>query len=146
VAAAHADRGVKEKTMTEGPTLAEMMAELDPYRREAIELNPQFLEEEFIRLPTDIALYSERYANALGVHLTAYARRKQVRAEMMIDGDFIEDLATKLGKKPNVDQIEAAIIASDRFKDAVAEERMRPRWSSRACAVSSRRSARSVTR
>lgn len=54
------------------------------YLKESVGITPEALTEEFIRVPSDLAYWGERYAEAVGVALRAYYGRKAAYAESLL--------------------------------------------------------------
>ena len=55
-------------------------AELAQYLKDCVRIEPLALEEEFVRMPADLAYWNERYAKAVRAHLTAKIEVDRVRA------------------------------------------------------------------
>jgi hypothetical protein len=54
------------------------------YLRQSVEITPEALQEEFTRIPSDMAYWGERYAEATGEALRAYHGRKFAYAEALL--------------------------------------------------------------
>ena len=84
---------------------------IERFLKEAIDISPEALEEEFVRVPADLAYWNERYAVSLRMWLSAKVERERIMGELLCDPLFIEELEEKLQKKkPSVDQIKGAIL------------------------------------
>lgn len=49
----------------------ERMSELDEYLRQCVRIDPEDIQEEFVRIPSHLAYWNARYARALRDHLMA---------------------------------------------------------------------------
>jgi hypothetical protein len=58
---------------------------VERYAKEAVDMAPEAMEEEYVRLPADLAYWNERYARALKVFLTTKARSKTMAALLKIE-------------------------------------------------------------
>lgn len=97
--------------------------EVEEYLKASVTIDENYLNEEFIRLPSDIAYWNERHAEALHHSLETYRERKRVQGEIATDPEFLKDLAERLGKKsPNVTEVEAAVLQHDDYRQALSEE------------------------
>lgn len=120
--------------------------DVDDYLAECVAIEPTALEEEFVRLPADLAYWNERYSVAYKAQLRAELDRKRVEARLYLEcretlmqaaareaepesGDTAGTKAVKRSvKAPTTDQIAAAvqrhpemIAAQDRELDAEAD-------------------------
>jgi hypothetical protein len=59
--------------------------EIDDYLAEVVRIEPLALEEEFVRLPSDLAYWNERYAQAMRAHLVAEIDRNRLCAQLRIE-------------------------------------------------------------
>jgi hypothetical protein len=89
--------------------------EVEKYLRDAVRIEPLALEEEFIRLPADIAYWNERHARALREYLEAKIARERTHGELMCDPKFYEHVEVELGKKPTVEQMKGATLSDERY-------------------------------
>lgn len=88
---------------------------IEDYLKDAIQIVPEALEEEFIRVPADIAYWNERHSVALRQHLEAKIERERIQGELLTDPEFAEELEARLGKKPTVDQLKGGMTTSRRY-------------------------------
>lgn len=90
----------------------------DQYLKDSVCIDDLILDEEFIRLPTDLAFWSARYAEAIRVHLTAKlnADRAKSKAHLKIRAD-----AEVGGKKVTVADVDALIFEDPDYLDAAVE-------------------------
>lgn len=104
--------------------------ELEAELREAARIEPTCIDEEFVRLPTDIAWWTARHARAIGVHLTAEAKAKRLRGFLEIDARRrLEDLA-RLKLEAERDPDAKKQKREQRITEAMvaAEVEQDPRW------------------
>lgn len=93
--------------------------EVESYLAESVELEPLALEEEFIRMPADLAYWNERHAAALRRSLIAKMERERVEAVLLCDAQFAEDLASELAKKAaSMEQLKAAVKMAPEYLNA----------------------------
>lgn len=64
-----------------GPRRIESEADIDQYQWECLAIEPLVLTEEYVRLPSDVAYWNERYASVYKHWLEMKARRERVLAE-----------------------------------------------------------------
>jgi hypothetical protein len=57
----------------------------DEYLRSCVHILPEALEEEFVRLPTDLAYWNGKYAEASREHLVAKMEMDRLRARLLIE-------------------------------------------------------------
>lgn len=96
--------------VSEASMRQERIAELEDYLRECVGIDPLQINEEFIRIPGDLAYWNAKYARALRKYLTLKvdldiqrARLEPMLRKVIIDG----------GGKPTVDQVKAQIEQHD---------------------------------
>lgn len=119
---------MKKKKKSADPAKAMLRdIEVESFLKEAIDVDPEFLSEEFVRIPADLAYYNERYSRALGAYLEAKAERERIAGELSISPKFIKDLTDKINeyneedekpKRPTVDQLKAAVLNDPAFIEA----------------------------
>ncbi len=85
---------------------------------DAVRIEPTVIEEEFIRLPGDMAYWNERFAMATHDYLDAKATREKLWGELLNDSAIFDALAKRLGKKPSVDQLKGEIETLDQYVGA----------------------------
>ena len=87
--------------------------------RNAARIEPTCLDEEFIRLPGDIAFWTARHAAAIGHSLRAEGYRKKLRALLLIEH---RETMIQHGFKPTESQVDSKTECDDRYQEAVAAE------------------------
>lgn len=97
--------------------------EVEKYLKDAVHIEPMALEEEFIRIPSDLAYWNEKYAVSLREYLTAKAERERIEGQLMCDPTFAAELETEIGKRPTVDQLKGGIRNNERYISAQVRER-----------------------
>lgn len=117
--------------------------ELEARLRDAVRLEPLALEEEFVRIPSDIAYWTSRHARAIGAHLRATARKKRlwgllrVQAQRELEEEELERCTIKVShdgkvegpakppkkyKDPTVDAIDARVESYPEWRTATDDE------------------------
>lgn len=86
---------------TKGEAAAETAEERQPitqpseeeYLRDCLHIAPEVIQEEFVRLPGDLAYWNQRYSEALEAALNARHERKKVRGELWLNikTELLED-------------------------------------------------------
>ena len=96
--------------------------ELDAYLRDCVHIDPLQINEEFIRIPGDLAYWNGKYADALREFLMAKINKDRVKGILRID---CRDELVEAGKKPteglvndHVDQHEDYIASAERLAAA----------------------------
>lgn len=59
--------------------------QVEHYVKDTVTIEPEGIEEEYIRMPADLAYWCERYARALRAHLEAKHQDKNLRALLAIE-------------------------------------------------------------
>ncbi len=106
--------------------------EVDQYLYDCVDIDPIALEEEFIRLPADLAYWNHQFADAVAQYQRAKFHREQVAARL--HGECREALMTAAveaaedaedaGKKaakvkaPTVSDIESAVLQHEEYTGA----------------------------
>jgi len=70
--------------------------EVDKYLKDSVDIEPTQLQEEYVRVPADIAYWNERYSQALRRHLMAKMTLDRIYAGLQIETR--EKLALERGK------------------------------------------------
>lgn len=96
--------------------------EVEKFLKEALIICPEAMEEEFVRVPSDLAYWNERHSDALHEALATKVERERISGELMNDKTFLDDLEEVLGKRPNLDQVKGAIVNDDRYIAAKVAE------------------------
>lgn len=96
--------------------------EVEAYYVECTEIDRDDLDGEFIRTPSDLAYWNERYARAVEQRERAKSERERVEGKLACDPELVTELAERLGKKPTVDQIKGEILNHEDFQEAKAAE------------------------
>ena len=112
--------------------------EVEQYLKDCVDIEPIGLEDEFVRLPADLAYWNHRFAEAVKelqrskfVREQVYARRYQALREELGEASRVAaEKAIKGGadakkvriKAPTVDDITAAVMADDEYAEAKGRE------------------------
>lgn len=86
------------------------------YSAECVRIEPLAIEEEYIRLPSDLAYWSAELARAIEQSALAKNARELTAAE--VAGEKREDLHALNGKAPTVAQVEEAVTTDHRYQKA----------------------------
>jgi hypothetical protein len=89
--------------------------EVDAYLVDCVKLDPIALDEEFIRLPGDLAYWNEKYAQAIRAHLHAKHDADKTRAAVMLE---IREEAASTGVKMTVADVDARVTIDERVSEA----------------------------
>lgn len=114
----------------DGKKLADQMSEIEADLVRAVSIDPQTIQDEYVHLPADIALYNERLARSTRLYLFAEIERKAVHGKVYLRR--AEELITiepdpkgnPKKKWPSVDRIEAAVNSDPEYINAREEEAM----------------------
>lgn len=95
---------------------------LEAYLKECVAIFPEQLQEEFVRLPADLAYWSEQHASAYRYSLDRELYRKTLYGKLY--HEYLAKLAMgRPGTRgPTVGEVEAAIAQDPSFIAAKAEE------------------------
>lgn len=85
------------------------------YLRECIEIDRDNVNSEFVRVPSDLAFWNEKYADALGRYLRAERHVKSIKA--LIEPEVREQLIADNGKTTEP-RVKAAIESDARVRHA----------------------------
>lgn len=88
------------------PTVAMRDIQVDEYLLECVTIEPTMLNEEFVRIPVDLAYWHERYSEAIRAHLLAKLAYDQLRARVGLE---VREEVAAAGVKKTVGDIEAMI-------------------------------------
>ena len=105
----------KEKTQTDLDTAAQTIVEVN----EVTHIDPLQLQDAFIRVPADLARWTERYAQSLRRALRTEATRKRVFAERFLD---IKTTPIDGMKGPSEAVIKMKVETDDLYMEAVDNE------------------------
>lgn len=89
------------------------------YARLSVAIEPLALQEEFVRLPADMAHWGARYAQAFRAWKLAALAEERVEAELHVEHRERMAMANPDGKKgPTVDAVNSAVVNDQRYHDA----------------------------
>lgn len=71
--------------MQTDPTDRLIEVEPDEYLRQCVRIEPLAIQEEYVRLPSDLAYWNARYASALRQHMMAKIESERVAARLRIE-------------------------------------------------------------
>lgn len=84
------------------------LKELDPYLLDSVRIIPELISDEYVRVPSDLAYWNARYAQAAEDFARAKHTLDLLRARLV---KLIREEFASLGLKPNESQVDAAIEA-----------------------------------
>lgn len=88
--------------------------EVDLYLKDCVTIAPEAIQEEFVRVPADIAYWGELYANALRAWKIAKLTSEKMIA--MLNIEHRERLIEGGVAKPTVDAVKSAVVQDDRYE------------------------------
>lgn len=88
--------------------------ELDTYLKDSVRIVPEAIQEEFVRLPADLALWNHRYAQAYQLFVTRKVDADRLEALLEIEH---RERLTMAGKTTE-SQVKAAVETDSRMYDA----------------------------
>jgi hypothetical protein len=85
--------------------------DVDDYLRDSVIIEPLALEEEFVRLPSDMAYWGQRYANALRASMIAGIELKRSQALLRIEHriQLLDQLADNSKAKVTESMVDSAV-------------------------------------
>ena len=87
--------------------------EVDDYLEQCVSLYPETLNEEFVRLPADIAYWTHRFGEALRAHLRAKMEAERTRSRLRMEHraklEGVKDPATGKPAKATESMVDAAV-------------------------------------
>lgn len=86
--------------------------DLEDYLRECVKIEPLAIQEEFVRIPADLAYWNSRYAQALRAHLMAKIDLDVTRAKLQ---PIVRLALQEAGAKVTESQVDAAIESHDSY-------------------------------
>jgi hypothetical protein len=89
--------------------------DVDSYLYDCANVEPEALDEEFIRVPADLAYWNERYAQAHKSHLLAKLDSERTEASLMLE---MREKLKAMGGKPTVDEVRANVITDPTYGSA----------------------------
>lgn len=79
----------------------------DEYRRRCVETEPMALEEEYVRLPADLAYWNARFADCLRTYLRTKLDFEQTEARLRLE---TRERLLADAKKPTESQVDATVL------------------------------------
>lgn len=89
--------------------------EMDAYLKQCVGINPEDIQEEFVRIPSDLAYWNARYARALREHLLAKVDRDVLKAQL---DPLIRRELMEAGAKLTEALVKSTIESDDRLIEA----------------------------
>lgn len=92
------------------------------YLARATKIDPLQLQDEFVRAPSDVAYWNDRYADAIAEYLVTKIERERIVGMLMTDAGLADELELRLEKKPTVDQLKAYVNTKEEYLEARGRE------------------------
>lgn len=89
--------------------------ELDDYLRQCVKINPEDIQGEFVRIPSDLAYWNAQYAATMRRHLFSKIDTKVLRARLE---PIIRAALIEAGAKLTEGMVKAAVDSDDRVIEA----------------------------
>jgi hypothetical protein len=89
--------------------------ELDGYLKECVHIFPEQIQEEYTRIPADLAYWNAQYAEAYRKHLLSKIERNRVTGELYAD---VRQAIVDSGARPTEKMIEATVERDAEFVGA----------------------------
>lgn len=115
-----------------GPKRFTTEAEIDHYMWQCVEIEPLVINEEFVRVPSDMAYWNERFASVFRHWKECKAKRERVWSERLFglrrdlelesERKAAASLLTAPKFKLTVDMVEAAVHRDEQYQQAVDRE------------------------
>jgi hypothetical protein len=93
--------------------------EFSEYLYNAVTILPEAIQEEFVRVPADLAYWGEQYSVAVSDHLHAKNARETTHARLMVEK---RAAAQVTGGKLTVGDLEAAVATDPTYQEVVVAE------------------------
>jgi len=101
--------------VTEGPKVPLRDIQIDEYLLECVAIEPTMLDDEFVRMPMDMAYWNERYSAAIRDHLMAKLHYDNTRAKVLLETRVHIEQS---GLKRTVGDVDAMVTTDPRVVDA----------------------------
>jgi hypothetical protein len=99
----------EDEELTSAPTISTVAMrdiQIDEYLLECVTIEPTMLDDEFVRVPVDLAYWHERYSESIRSYLLAKLEYDQARARVGLE---LREEVAAMGVKKTVGDIEAMI-------------------------------------
>lgn len=109
-----------------GPPRFKTEDEVGEYLWECVRIDPLVIQEEYVRLPSDLAYWNERYASAYRFWLEIKDRRERTEAQLAVT--LRKDLELELAHNPHrtgkvtVGEVAGAVASSEEYRSVRAKE------------------------
>jgi len=90
-------------------------ADPDEYLRDCVRIEPLVIEEEFVRLPADLAFWNERYSQCVRTFLMAKLDADECEARLRI---VHREMLLATGAKVTESQVDSAVTQDGATRDA----------------------------
>jgi len=98
-----------------------MEDDLDSYLKSCVQIEPLALEEEYVRLPADLAFWNQRYSEVYRYWLERKVVLNEVRARIQIEERERLEMLAK-GKRVTIGEVEDALILNPEYQQAKMKE------------------------
>lgn len=96
--------------------------DLEEYRRACVRIEPMAIQDEFIRVPADLAYWSESHSNLYREWQLAKFSREQEWGAAMARARASLSSEKQGGRGPTVDQVEAEAVNDPKYVEAKRNE------------------------
>lgn len=96
--------------------------DLEEYRRACVRIEPMAIQDEFIRVPADLAYWSESHSNLYREWQLAKFAREQEWGAAMARARASLSSEKQGGRGPTVDQVEAEAVNDPKYVEAKRNE------------------------
>jgi hypothetical protein len=101
-------------------TKADEMVTAEAYLKDCVRIEPLALEEEFVRLPADLAYWNDRYSEAYKYHLERKIIREQLGAEL--SSKIRDGLEVAKKTRVTIAEVDGELLLNPEYQQARAKE------------------------
>lgn len=97
--------------------------DLEAYRRACVRVEPEAIQDEYVRVPSDLAYWSEMHANCYREwQLAKFTREQEWGAAVTRSRAMLSSERGGSGRGPTVDQVDAVAVTDEGFVKAKRDE------------------------
>jgi len=101
------------------PTEEKAQREMDAYMRACVAIDPTRVQDEFVRIPADLAFWSARSDDAMDAYLRAKDALEKAEATAEL---AIRTTAANVGEKVTESVVRARVLVHPLYRDAIEKE------------------------
>ncbi len=102
-------------TLDEGIAAPAGIVDVQEYLRDCVRIEPLVIEEEYVRLPADLAYWNARYSESVQAFLTEKMNSEEHEARQRI---LHREMLLAAGGKATESQVEAAVLCDPSMREA----------------------------